>query len=56
MARAKRSELIRLISDLCRAVVIEASGGEGEQTSWEVVQIIRRARRTLKAERKATEA
>jgi hypothetical protein len=48
--KAKRSDLIALIRDLRRAVVIEASGGEGEKSCGEVVAILNRADRVLKQE------
>lgn len=48
--RAKRSDLIKTIRDLRRAVVIEASGGEGEKNCEEVVLILRRADDILRRE------
>ena len=48
--RAKRAELIQIIRDLRRCVVIEASGGEGERDCNEVPWILARANAILRAE------
>lgn len=50
MARAKRSQLIDLIRDLRRAVVIEASGGEGDPHITWTVCVLSRADCVLAAE------
>jgi hypothetical protein len=48
--RAKRSQLISLIRQLRRAVVIEASGGEGEKRDGDVIRTLDRADNILRAE------